>query len=60
MNCETNKNSQFSQTLQMLACIEEKLREIGVKTLAVNSALAGEATFTVYFDPAPPQEYTAQ
>jgi hypothetical protein len=49
-----------SSTFQPLVLIEEKLEEIGVEIVTVNSVLAGQATFTVSFDPARLQEYIAQ
>jgi hypothetical protein len=60
MTSKKDKDNSFSSTLQMMVRIEEKLREIGVKTLTVSSVSKGEAVFTVYFDPPRTQEYTAQ
>jgi hypothetical protein len=57
---KANENDNFGSTLRMLVHIEEKLREIGIETVTVNSVLAGEATFMVSFDPALLQKYTVQ
>jgi hypothetical protein len=60
MKSGENKDNNFSSTVQKLAQIEEKLREIGVGIEIISSVLKGEATFTVSFDPLRPQEYTAR
>jgi hypothetical protein len=60
MESGENENDNFSSTIQKLAQIEEKLREIDVGIAIVSSVLKGQITFTVYFDPPRTQEYTAQ